>query len=147
VPAKEQSSSAAARTFRTSFSWSTLRRRQLNVPVTAETHEALRNWASDDGESLGTLVRRIIRVFLRHRRHAALGSRTGADRKRDDVTRDQTDLHPPTRDLKVWLDIQDLQALKEIAALDALRRAALVRHLLVRYVRRRSTFEDSRGQP
>jgi hypothetical protein len=102
-------------------------RHQLKLRLMAKERVALQEFARQDGEPLATLIRRVLRAYLRVReRHPTLPAMPREESPAGSLE--------PRLLTTIWLDSDDLRALDALASEDGISTATLIRTALTRYI-------------
>jgi hypothetical protein len=114
---------------------------QVKISGDASLCADLKRCADEDGESLGALIRRVLRGYIRNRqKHQRAILRTATSRNAPAV-------HNPgsvTRWVHVWIDEADVLALKAFAMEDDASITELIRSVVDGYITARRAHERSR---
>jgi hypothetical protein len=106
-------------------------RRQVKISCSVRLFTDLQVWALEDGDSLGALIRRILRGYLRNR-EKRVRVFTGSGPRRQGV--DACGLAAAVRSLHVWIDEGDVRTLSAFAAEGGETTAELIRRVLYGFI-------------
>lgn len=103
----------------------------MKISGDAELCGALKVCAVEDGDSIGALIRRILRGYLRNRKKRARAI-AGSGPRRDAVG--AGGLATVVRSIHAWIDEEDLRSLTAFAVEDGETVTELIRRVLFGYV-------------